>query len=115
MSAKCKAVVEMDNEGNVIGRWPSARQCGIDCNIGHYLIAYYCKTMGVMKSGRIFRYEGDEVGEIEDIPDYPCITCRRFSRRGQQPFGYCMRLRRQVSVHGTCGEHEYPMTGRFIR
>lgn len=110
-----KAIVQLDKSGDVIGRWPSARQCGEDLGVQHYLISYYAKTMGTMKDGRIFRFEGDEVGEVDDMPDYPCITCRRFSRRGQQPTGYCMRLRKNVGVYSTCGEHEYPLQGRFIR
>lgn len=109
----------MDRSGDIIGRWPSARQCAVDLGIHHYLVTYYAKTMGTMKDGRIFRYEDGaddvEFRKVVDMPDYPCITCRRFSRRGQQPTGYCMRLRKNVGVYSTCGEHEYPMSGRFIR
>lgn len=112
---KPKPVVELDKDGNIIGRWPSVKQCGADNDIHHYLIAYYCKTAKNMKNGRIFRYEGENTGEVDDIPDYPCITCRRFSKYGNTPFGYCMRKRKQVYKLSTCGEHEYPKNGKFIK
>ena len=114
MSAHVKPIIELDANGNVIGRWPSLKQAGAATGLHHYLIAYYCKSKGTMKNGRIFRYDGD-AKELPDFPDYPCITCRRFSRNGRMDSGYCLRHRRTTYIDATCGEHEYPKEGRFTR
>lgn len=95
-------IVEIDTDGNIIGRWTGAKAAASATGYTWQYIIGCCIKHWDTKDGRRFRYDGNTA----DKPDYPCVTCRSFSA-SKGSVGFCMKWRRGVRLQDTCGEHRY--------